>query len=190
MVFASPNNAMAIIKCPVGFEPINGTSCGKAPAPKPCSKSNPLNCDATTCKKAGGTWKSSTCSFAATSSPDVYAACDQLKGAQKTTCEKEQAALKNDANTAETAKSCGTDPNCQEIFTYLINAVQVLSAVVGIVVVAMIIYGGIEYSSSAGNPEKAASAKNHITNALFALVAFFFLWAFLNFLIPGGVFHG
>ena len=68
------------------------------------------------------------------------------------------------------------------------QAVNFLSAGVGIAVVGAIILGGIQYSMAGGAPEAVAKAKQRITNALIALVAFMFTWAFLNWLIPGGIF--
>lgn len=66
--------------------------------------------------------------------------------------------------------------------------VDVMSAGVGVVVVAMIIIGGIQYSIAGDNPEKVKAARQRITNALIALVAFMFIFAFVQWLIPGGVF--
>lgn len=74
----------------------------------------------------------------------------------------------------------------------LINDIQtivnVLSAGVGVVVVAMIMIGGIQYSIAGDNPTAVTAAKKRITNALIALLAFAFSFAFLQWLIPGGVF--
>lgn len=67
-------------------------------------------------------------------------------------------------------------------------AVDALSGVVGIVVVAMIITGGIQYSTAGNNPSALTAAKQRITNALVAMVAFILIFAFLQWLIPGGVF--
>jgi len=66
--------------------------------------------------------------------------------------------------------------------------VNFLSIGVGVVVVAMIIIGGIQYSAAGDNPQALTAAKQRITNALIALFAFFFIFAFLQWLIPGGVF--
>jgi uncharacterized membrane protein len=66
--------------------------------------------------------------------------------------------------------------------------VNFLSAGVGIVVVAVIILGGIQYSMAGDNPQAVGSAKQRIINGLIALVAFLFIFAFLQWLIPGGVF--
>lgn len=86
------------------------------------------------------------------------------------------------------SKSCNQDA-CDLISLYLNPAISVLSGVVALVVTGSIIMGGIQYSASEGDPQKAAKAKNRISNAIFALIAYLFLYAFLQFLVPGGVFN-
>lgn len=66
--------------------------------------------------------------------------------------------------------------------------VDFLSAGVGVVVVAMLIVGGIQYSAAGDNPQAVTSAKKRIINALIALFAYAFTFAFLQWLIPGGLF--
>jgi len=73
---------------------------------------------------------------------------------------------------------------------YINPLISLLSAIVGLVVVIAVIMGGIEYSSSGGDPQRAAAGRTHITNALLGLLAYIFLYAFLQFLIPGGFLHG
>jgi hypothetical protein len=73
---------------------------------------------------------------------------------------------------------------------YASPVVELLSGLVGLVVVVAVIVGGVEYSTSAGDPQRAASGKSHITNALLALIAYAFLYAFLQFIIPGGLLNG
>jgi hypothetical protein len=68
------------------------------------------------------------------------------------------------------------------------NIVNFLSAAVGVAVIAMIIVGGIQYSLAGDNSSALESAKKRITNAIIALFAFLFAWAFLQWLIPGGIF--
>lgn len=68
------------------------------------------------------------------------------------------------------------------------DIVNFLSAGVGIVVVAMIMVGGIQYSIAGDNPQKVTDAKKRIANALIALVVFLFIFAFVQWLIPGGIF--
>jgi len=66
--------------------------------------------------------------------------------------------------------------------------VNFLSIGVGIVVTAMIIVGGIQYMAAGDNPNAVTAAKQRITNALIALAVFLVAFAFLQWLIPGGVF--
>lgn len=85
--------------------------------------------------------------------------------------------------------SGGSTPISNNIIVthYITPAINFLSIGVGVIVVAMIIIGAIQYSSSGGNPQTVSAAKKKITNAILALVFFAFSYAFLNFLIPGGL---
>lgn len=81
-----------------------------------------------------------------------------------------------------------TDLNtCPLIQNYVDPLIKFLAAAVGVAVVISIIIGGIQYTSSAGDPSKAGAAKDRIRNAIIALVAFILLYGMLNFLIPGGL---
>jgi uncharacterized membrane protein YraQ (UPF0718 family) len=75
-----------------------------------------------------------------------------------------------------------------KIIVDLQNIVNFLSAGVGIVIIGMIILGGIQYSAAGDNQQGVASAKQRITNAFIALAIYLFMFAFLQWLIPGGVF--
>ena len=66
--------------------------------------------------------------------------------------------------------------------------INFLAAGVGIVVVAVIIIGGIQYMTAGDNPQTVAAAKQRIMNGLIALLAFIFSFALLQWLVPGGVF--
>jgi hypothetical protein len=91
--------------------------------------------------------------------------------------------------------SGGSQGNCkaktnpvQCLFNNYINPlIALLSALVGIFVVIGIVTGGIMYTSSAGDPQKAAAAKGRIIKVLIALVAYAFLYAFIQFILPGGL---
>lgn len=76
--------------------------------------------------------------------------------------------------------------NCG-IVKYLVLFINVLSTMVGVVVAAVIVIGGIQYSTSGGDPSKVQAAKKRIYNGIFALVAFIFTYAFLQYIVPGGV---
>lgn len=73
------------------------------------------------------------------------------------------------------------------ILKYLLNAINVLSALVGIVIVIMVAVGGLQYSASRDNPQATQAAKEKIRNAILALLAYMFMYAFLQYIIPGGV---
>lgn len=86
------------------------------------------------------------------------------------------------ASTQKNPSSC--------LFAKYVNPlIALLSAAVGVVVVISIITGAIQFSSSAGDPQKAANAKNKIRNALLGLLAYLLLYAFLQFIVPGGKFN-
>ncbi len=67
------------------------------------------------------------------------------------------------------------------------GAINFLSVGVGVIVVIMIIIGGIQYSAAGGNPQAVQAAKSKIANAIIALVAYIFLFAFLQWVVPGGI---
>lgn len=83
--------------------------------------------------------------------------------------------------------NCSNVSQCDLIQKYINPFINFLAALVGVAVVISIIIGGIQYGSSAGDPAKVTAAKNRIRNAIIALVTFLFLYALLNFLIPGGL---
>ncbi len=77
--------------------------------------------------------------------------------------------------------------NCQ-LYDGFNTIANVLAAGVAVVVTVMIILAGIQYSTSGGDPAKAAAAKSRIIKALIALLAFFLIYALLQWLVPGGIF--
>lgn len=85
-------------------------------------------------------------------------------------------------------------PNPQECFnnnpivSMLKLAINVLTAAIGLIATVVIIWAGIEYASSGGDPGKAAQARKRIMNAVLALIMFIFLWALLQWLVPGSPF--
>jgi hypothetical protein len=103
--------------------------------------------------------------------------------------ESEQGAQCADSTEDQTLNvDCRTDgTSCNPVTKYLNPLINALAIFAGIAVVIGIIVGGIQYSSSGGDPQKAAAGKKHIKMAIIALVGFFFLYTFLQFLLPGGV---
>lgn len=67
----------------------------------------------------------------------------------------------------------------------IINKFLVPLAVIAVII--GIIWGAITYITSGGDPQKVALGKSRIAKALLGLLAFIFLYAILNWLIPGGL---
>ena len=71
---------------------------------------------------------------------------------------------------------------------YAIPAVNMLSGLVGILATISIVYAGIRYSSAQGDSGKLVLARKRIGNTIAGVIAWLFLYALMNWLLPGGVF--
>lgn len=91
------------------------------------------------------------------------------------------------SGTQTKAQKINSDLKKNPIICDLRMIVNFLSAGVGVVVVGMIMLGGIQYSIAGDNPQKVTDAKKRISNALIALVIYLFIFAFVQWLIPGGI---
>ncbi len=89
----------------------------------------------------------------------------------------------NNSTDVGVQKCIATDPIVKDI-NLIVNF---LSAGVAIVVIGSIIVGGIQYSLAGDNSTATGAAKKRISDGLIALVAFIFTFAFLQWLIPGGL---
>jgi|SRR5579884_2862703 len=87
------------------------------------------------------------------------------------------------------AVKCTNYDNCDFIKKYINPFIDILSICFGLVAVISIIIGGINYSTSEGDPQKSSRAKSRIVNAIVAVVAYLFLYSFLQFIVPGGLFN-
>lgn len=87
-------------------------------------------------------------------------------------------------------KSAGANPTSIQCFfaKYIDPVVNLLGAGVGVVVLASVVAGAIQISSSAGDSGKYAKGRERIINSLLAMAGFVFLYAFLQWIIPGGIF--
>ena len=63
------------------------------------------------------------------------------------------------------------------------DVVNIILYVVGILAVIMLIWGGITYTTSAGDSNKVTSAKNTIIYAVIGLVVAIFAYAIVNFVL-------
>ena len=84
---------------------------------------------------------------------------------------------------------CNGVDDKDSILTVLVTISNWLAAGVVIAVIGGIIYGAIMYATSAGDAAKAKSATEIIRNAFIALVLYFLMWAFLQYIVPGGLFN-
>jgi len=83
------------------------------------------------------------------------------------------------------------DSTCLErnpIVIWLNVLINITAGIIGVGAVLMLIVAGIQYITSRDNAQGVADAKKKIINVVIGLAAFVFLYAFLNWLIPGGVF--
>jgi len=88
---------------------------------------------------------------------------------------------------------CGDSTSSTEIkdsgiWKLLLLVINILTAGVGVAAVAGIVYGSILYASAADSVEQTKKALSTIINVVVGLLAYAFMYAFLNFIIPGGLF--
>ena len=75
------------------------------------------------------------------------------------------------------------------VWGLLLMVVNILTAGVGIVAVAGIVYGSILYTTAEDKADQVKKATDIITNVVIGLVLFALMWSGLNFIVPGGVFQ-
>jgi hypothetical protein len=71
----------------------------------------------------------------------------------------------------------------------LILTINILTAGVGVLAVAGLVYGGILYITSSGSPEQVKKAYGVFSNVVIGVIAFGGMFTLLNFIVPGGVFN-
>lgn len=70
----------------------------------------------------------------------------------------------------------------ESIFTVVVN---ILLFIIGAICVIMLIWGGIRYTTSAGNSANVTAAKNTIMYAIIGLVIAFLAFAIVNWVLTG-----
>jgi hypothetical protein len=91
----------------------------------------------------------------------------------------------------EACQDANNAPSClkkDSIIIDLNTIVNFLSAGVGLIVVGVIILGGIQYSMAGDKADAVTKARQRMLNGIIALLAFIFTYAFLQWIIPGGIF--
>lgn len=92
-------------------------------------------------------------------------------------------------NKTDTNQDGTVDYRDSGLWGLLIIAINILTAGVGVVALAGVVYGAILYTSAGGNTKQVKKAYNIFFNVGIGVVAFAGMWALLNFLIPGGAFN-
>jgi hypothetical protein len=72
------------------------------------------------------------------------------------------------------------------LFDMAFAIIRLLSAGVGIIIVISTVVAGIQYTTSAGDPNAVQAAIQRLANNVIALLIFIFGYAILNFIIPAG----
>ena len=70
----------------------------------------------------------------------------------------------------------------------IVMVINFLAIGVGIAVVGGIVWGSLWYTTANGNAGQAQQGISIIVNSVIGLVLFLFMWALINFLVPGGLF--
>ena len=87
------------------------------------------------------------------------------------------------------AAGCPGNSN-SDLPTVIQNILNAIIAVAGIVSVVFIIIGGIQYTTSAGDPGKTKKAKDTILYALIGLIVCALSFAIVNFVISQIIYNG
>lgn len=83
----------------------------------------------------------------------------------------------------EGVQATGGDASSADPGDIIASIVNILLFILGAVAVIMIIFGGIKYTTSNGNPEQIKSAKNTIMYAVVGVVVALLAYAIVNFVV-------
>jgi hypothetical protein len=205
---AFPQSASAATQACANGEIVDVTSIPQEDRASICNNKGGTLAQKSACERSGGTWVSDQDRGNTVNS---CTACKDGKVSNGATCTADSN-TDGDSGSSNTADGTGTDyttdtniqqpdtsaKDCNDksgqlnrdncgIVKYLAIFINVLSGVVGVVVTGVIVWGGIEYATSGGDPGKVQAAKKKIYNGIFSLVAFIFTYAFLQYIVPGGV---
>jgi flagellar biosynthesis protein FlhB len=99
-----------------------------------------------------------------------------------------------DTPVEQTEYSCTNNQSTQDcvdnnpIVKWLQFFINVLSVVILAGSAVMVAVAGIQYTASRDNPQAVQAAKQKMYNIVLGLGIYFFLYAFVQWLVPGGVF--
>ena len=87
--------------------------------------------------------------------------------------------------TAKEAAGCNKPENEDEVGNAMLNIINVVIAVLGIIAVLFVVIGGAQYMTSRGDPTKASKAKDTILYAVLGVLLATFAYAIVNFVLGG-----
>jgi len=85
-------------------------------------------------------------------------------------------------------KANNSTQGCNAILDATFAIIRIMSDGVGLIVIGSIVYAGIQYSTSRGDPNKTKEAITRIRNTLISLLVYIFAYAILNYVLPAGFF--
>lgn len=98
-----------------------------------------------------------------------------------------------DVNTTNCPKTSIIKVACDKsggaITALLLMAINILAVGVGVAAVGGVVYAAILYATAEDKPAQVSKAKTIIFNVVIGVAAYFLMFSFLQFLVPGGVFH-
>lgn len=97
-----------------------------------------------------------------------------------------ETSIKFEDNEDKLCNAGGASP----ITAILITIINFMAGGVGAAVIIGIIFGGFMYMTSDGEEAKAKQGRQIIANSIIGAVLFLFMFAAVQFLVPGGVFNG
>jgi hypothetical protein len=90
---------------------------------------------------------------------------------------------KASGNNLENCKDIKGDANSNNLMGTINTIINVIIGVIGFVAVVVIILGGVQYTTSAGDPGKVKKAKDTILYGIIGLVVALLAYAIVNFVL-------
>lgn len=103
-------------------------------------------------------------------------------------CQKVSVTIDEAGTTCVPINNSSTQVSDNPIFFYLKNFLYFLAGGVGLAVVGGIVAGAYMYITARANAAQTQKGQTMILNSVIALFLFIFMYAILQFLIPGGIF--
>lgn len=79
----------------------------------------------------------------------------------------------------------GAESSLPELYGYLNGSVEILSLLIGVVLVGSTIFAGIQYTTAGGDSGKVQKAKGRLATNILVLTLYTFSAAVLNWILPG-----